>query len=225
MYGIRGGTVVAVTAQPPARAAGRARNRRGEGDRLRRDLLDAAERLMEERGSHEALSLRAVAREVGIATTSVYLHFADRTQLLIAIYKERFVELAAFLEEAMADAAGPAERLRACCLAYERFAAERPNTYRVMFEVTGTQLDAPAGMSREERPGVEAFDTFQRCLSAVMDADLAPRADLFLVTTCLIAALHGLVTLRINRPSFPWPPADVLVDHLLAGQVGLRPGV
>ncbi|HXM57806.1 MAG TPA: TetR/AcrR family transcriptional regulator [Candidatus Dormibacteraeota bacterium] len=213
-----------MTAQPPARPAARARNRRGEGDRLRRDLLDAAERLLEEVGSHEALSLRAVAREVGIATTSVYLHFADRTQLLIAIYKERFVELSRFLEEAAAGAEGPAEQLRACCLAYGRFAVERPNTYRVMFEVPGTQMEAPAGMSRDELPGVEAFDVFRRCLGAVMDAGLAPRTDLFLATTCLIAALHGVVTLRINRPSFPWPPVEDLVDHLLASQVGLRPG-
>jgi AcrR family transcriptional regulator len=198
-------------------------NRRGEGDRLRRQLIDAAERLLEQGGSHETLSLRAVAREVGIAATSVYLHFADRTQLLIAVYKERFVELSRYLEDAVAAAAGPAERLRACCIAYQRFALEHPSTYRLMFEVRGTRQEPPAGVPREELPGVEAFDVFQSCLRDCMDAGLAPPADLFVATTCLIAALHGLVTLRVSRPSFPWPPAEVLVDHLLSAQVGLRP--
>ena len=197
------------------------RNRRGEGDRLRRQLLDAAGRLLEQGVGHEALSLRALAREVGIATTSVYLHFADRTELLIAVYKERFVELSRFLDEAIAGADGPADRLRACCLAYERFALERPGAYRALFEVAGTRSDPPAGMTREQLPGVEMFDTVRRCLDACVDAGLAPRADPFVATTCLVAALHGLVALRTSRPSFPWPPPEVLVDHLLASQVGL----
>jgi len=203
-------------------AGARVRNRRGEGDRLRRQLLDAAGRLLEQGVGHEALSLRALAREVGIATTSVYLHFADRTELLIAVYKERFVELSRFLDEAIAGADGPAERLRACCLAYERFALERPNAYRVLFEVAGTPSEPPPGLSRDQLPGVEAFGTVQRCLEACVDARLVPRTDLFVATTCLLAALHGLVALRASRPSFPWPPTAVLVDHLLTSQVGLR---
>lgn len=35
------------------------------------------------------------------------------------------------------------------------------------------------------------------------------------VATLTWAGLHGLVSLRINKPSFPWPPIDHLVDGLL----------
>jgi AcrR family transcriptional regulator len=198
----------------------RVRNPRGEGDRLRRQLIDAAGRLLEQGATHETLSLRGVAREVGIATTSVYLHFPDRTALLMAVYRERFAELAAFLQETIAATPEPAEQLRACCLAYERFALERPNAYRVLFEVPGVRQDPPPGVPREELPGVEAFDAIRGALERSMDAGAARRADPFLSTVCLMAALHGLVTLRINRPSFPWPATDVLVDHLLRTQVG-----
>lgn len=202
----------------------RVRNPRGEGDRLRRELIDAAGRLLEEGATHETLSLRAAAREVGIATTSVYLHFPDRTALLMAVYRERFGELAGFLREAAAGTPEPAGQLRACCLAYERYALERPNAYRVLFDVPGFQQDPPPGMAREDLPGVPLFDTIRGVLERCMAAGEARPADAFLATTCLIAALHGLVALRINRPSFPWPPLEVLVDHLLASQVGLRPG-
>jgi len=198
----------------------RVRNPRGEGDRLRRDLIDAAGRLLGEGVTHEALSLRAVAREVGIATTSVYLHFPDRTALLTAVYQERFGELTTFLREAAAGTPEPAGQLRACCLAYERFALERPNAYRVLFDVPGIQQDPPPGVAREDLPGVLFFDTMRGLVERCMDAGEARRADPVLATTCLIAALHGMASLRINRPSYPWPPIEVVVDHLLRTQVG-----
>ena len=48
----------------------RSRNRRGEGHQLREELIEAASELLARGTSEEALSLRAVAREVGIAPTS-----------------------------------------------------------------------------------------------------------------------------------------------------------
>jgi AcrR family transcriptional regulator len=204
-------------------ASARVRNRRGEGDRLRRQLVDAAGRLLEQGATHETLSLRGVAREVGIAATSVYLHFADRTQLLIAVYVERFAELVRYLERAIEDAGDdPAAQLRACCLAYQRFSLEHPNSYRVLFEVPGFRQERPPGLSRDQLPGVEMFDTVRGCLDRCVEAGVAPATDSFLATVCLLAALHGLVSLRIDRPSFPWPPVETLVDHLLATQVGLQ---
>jgi hypothetical protein len=38
-------------------------------------------------------------------------------------------------------------------------------------------------------------------------------------TICLWAALHGLVTLRRDRPSFPWPNLDELIDCLITAHV------
>jgi AcrR family transcriptional regulator len=49
----------------------RARNRRGEGSKLRADILAAATRLLEQTGSEEAVTLRAVARQVGISAPSI----------------------------------------------------------------------------------------------------------------------------------------------------------
>jgi hypothetical protein len=41
-------------------------------------------------------------------------------------------------------------------------------------------------------------------------------------TICLWAALHGLVTLRWARPSFPWPDLDELIDCLITAHVYRR---
>ena len=69
----------------------RQRARRGQGDRLRTEIVDAASRMLAESGEVGELSLRAVAREVGIAATSIYLHFRGLDELVLAA-KIRYFE-------------------------------------------------------------------------------------------------------------------------------------
>src|SRR5258708_38995990 len=97
---------------------------RGQGDRLRADLVAAASRLLEEGDGEQTLSLRAVARQAGVVPQSVYLHFADRKALLIAVYEARFGELLDALGETTGRDAR--DRLRAICLAYCGYAGQHP---------------------------------------------------------------------------------------------------
>ncbi|MFD3524972.1 TetR/AcrR family transcriptional regulator [Streptomyces sp. NPDC058653] len=90
---------------PPARGAARPRNRRGEGGRLRTEILAAATRLLD-RGDQRACTLRAVAREAGIAASSIYPHFPDRSAIVLAVAREAFAELSGRLRTAV-DGAGP----------------------------------------------------------------------------------------------------------------------
>src|SRR5215470_8611048 len=103
------------------KVASRAPNRRGEGDLLREQLIDAASRLLAAPVVQEPLSLRAVAREVGVVPQSVYLHFADRTQLVRAVIERRFGELTRAMLAAEESASGAGGKLRARCLEYCRF--------------------------------------------------------------------------------------------------------
>lgn len=181
-------------------------NPRGHGDRLRAELVAAASDLLEDGDGEETLSLRAVARRAGVAPQSVYLHFADRRALLVAVYQARFGELVAALE---AVAAGDAtDRLRALCHAYFRYAQEHPGHYRVLFGTAGSP-----GWEPHEMVGMAALEILDSAVRAYTgDRSPAPAP----ATVCLWAALHGLVVLRRDRPSFPWPDLDTLIDTLLA---------
>ncbi len=185
----------------------RSRNRRGEGARLRDEIVSAASVLLESLDGQEALSLRAVARAVGIAPQSVYLHFADRRELLTAVYAVRFAELRAALEDSQRDP-DPARRLTALCRAYLDYGLTHPGHYRVLFGTAGTPGWEP---TPEQLPGLPTFQLLVDGLTACNSAD--PKVD----ATCLWAALHGLVTLRQDRPSFPWPEPAVLIDALVRG--------
>ena len=65
--------------------ARRSRSKRGEGESLRGEILDAAEAILNETGSADKVSTRAVAQRVGCSSPSIYLHFPDRAQLIFAV--------------------------------------------------------------------------------------------------------------------------------------------
>ncbi|MGZ4167677.1 MAG: TetR/AcrR family transcriptional regulator [Solirubrobacteraceae bacterium] len=100
---------------------------------LRRALLDAAERTVRERGVQE-LSLRELAREVGVSHGAPRRHFPDRQALLDALAESGFERLGRELRAAV-DGAGDEfeERLRATGAAYIRFATEDPALLELMF--------------------------------------------------------------------------------------------
>jgi AcrR family transcriptional regulator len=193
----------------------RQRNRRGEGERLRAEIVAAAERLLADQPV-DALSLRAVAREAGVSPPALYLHFTDRRALVWAVLEDRFAELAR-RTAAAADAAAdqPAlRRLRAWCLAYCRYGLAHPGHYRVLFESWNAQL---VELPLDQLPG---HTLYQGLLAALRDAG-ADEHNLRETATLLWAGLHGLTSLRINKPSFGWPPIERLVDGLLARLIGM----
>lgn len=115
-------------------SAPRTRNRWGEGDRLRGEILDAASRLLSELGGEDGLTIRGVARAVGIAPASIYQHFTDRSALVEGLLEYEFARLRAAMEaaEASEDPADAVGRVRALVHAYCQFAMDNPGHYRLM---------------------------------------------------------------------------------------------
>ncbi len=206
------------------RTAGRPRrnNPRGQGERLREQLIQAAEELVEETGDAGQLSLRAVAARIGVAATSVYLHFADLDQLKIALVQRGFAELAAVRDTAGAGAADPEDALVKRCQAYARFAVGHPGLYQLMF---GPELPASLAYQAERSPGRDALDVLAESIKRCQADRPTPAddADPARLAMLVWTALHGLASLRATRPNFPWPPLDELVAETVQRLVGLRP--
>ena len=196
-------------------SAPRGRNRRGQGERLREDIVSAALRMLDELGDDQALSLRAVAREVGIAATSVYLHFTDRDALVLAAMERWHREMVRAIDEAEAGAPDPAAALRARILVLGACVREHPGLYKVLHEST---LNQRASMAFKQQLADRTTAAVQRC----MDAGLAPPGDATAVALDLRAAAHGAVSMRINEPGLPWPPLEEQVDRFLSKLVGVH---
>jgi AcrR family transcriptional regulator len=115
--------------------ATRVRNRWGQGERLRAEILAAAGQLLGELGTVDGLTLRGVARRAGIAPASIYTQFADRAALidaLLATELERVVDLMLRVG-AEADPGDQAGVVRAQLYAFCRYSLASPGQYRLMF--------------------------------------------------------------------------------------------
>jgi AcrR family transcriptional regulator len=113
----------------------RARNRWGQGDRLRTEILVAAGQLLGELGTVDGLTLRGVARHVGIAPASIYAHFPDKSGLVAALVEyeyQRLVELMRRAEAAESDG-DPLGRLRAQLHTFCHYSLANPGSYRLIF--------------------------------------------------------------------------------------------
>jgi len=204
-------------------AGKRARNPRGQGSRLRTEILDAAGEILAESGDPRQLSLRSVARRASIAATSVYLHFTDVGELTAAVAERDFQELARAIARAYRVHADPGLALLAGCKAYCRFGIRKPGHYRVLFEIERPDLGKGRPYSLEQSGGGPILEALAAAIERCRNSDVAsPGADARLVATSLWSSLHGIVSLRLNRPRFPWPSLDQLVDVSVRRLVGLH---
>ncbi|HVV91137.1 MAG TPA: TetR/AcrR family transcriptional regulator [Solirubrobacterales bacterium] len=191
----------------------RARNPRGEGERLRATLLEAATGLIAESENPENVSVRAVTRRAGVSPTALYLHFENREELFRAVSEECFAELGEAMRTAGAEAeagAVPRDQLIAIGHAYLRFARERPGHYAVLFQRHIT----PVPEDDEPKIGMEVFDN----LVDVVRRCGVPDDDAFDSAVLLWMALHGRAAVASAMPGFPFPEEDRYVE-LLAERV------
>lgn len=153
-----------------------------------------------------------------MAAPSIDRHFADE-QLYRAMLEVCPAELGDYLSAAV-GAAGtdPAAPLRAC----QRLLLVRARTPRHLPLTVRPDLDpqrrAGARIARwvaSSRTGSSSSPTTYRRVESPPSLRRSPR--------CACGPrCHGLVTLRVSKPSFPWPPLEQLIDHTRATELGLR---
>ncbi|MGH2752915.1 MAG: TetR/AcrR family transcriptional regulator [Actinomycetota bacterium] len=197
--------------------ARRTRARRGEGERLRDDIILAAEKLLLETGDEDQVSMRAVAGAVGVTPPAIYMHFEDKDELIHAVCERPFIEFRAFVERAMSDVDDPLAALRAMGEAYVHFGLQHPEQYRLMM-MTKTNQDM-TDRPLEEMPGMQAFFRLVDAARACIDAGIFRPLDPFTVAVGLWVDVHGLTSLLISSKNFPWPDVDELIDHVLDVQL------
>lgn len=199
----------------------RERHRRGEGAKLRAEILDAVNSLLAEWGGAEKLTIRAVANEVGIAAPSVYLHFRDKADLVWSALEGKYQELADQMSVAdrAADPADSLARLRAQAHAYCRFGLDHPGHYRLMFETKQPQVEGSRiRMHPVSKVSGSLREAVRRCRAS--GCALALPADQTAHT--LWTGMHGTLSLTHSLIDIePLPAicrnlADSLIETLVA---------
>lgn len=163
---------------------------------LKNALIQAGLTILAEAGTG-ALSLRQVAKQVGVSHAAPYAHFSDKQALIAAIaaegYKQLYEQVSAAAQEHPDE---PRERLTAVAWAYVRFALEQPEQFKVTFSgAVEREADYPDYVEQAKRN----FALMVEVVSACQDANLLPQGETDLLVMSLWASLHGLIYLLLGN--------------------------
>lgn len=165
---------------------------------LRRALLDAALAVIERDGV-SALSLRELARRLGVSHAAPAHHFPDKTALLVEIAREGYDRFAAALDAAFRGAPDDDARLAAVGRAYVAFALAHPATFRVMFGREISELPSPPAALAEASG--RAYAVLLRGVEAgFAGTPLRHRPPADHVAFAAWASVHGAAMLWLDGP-------------------------
>jgi AcrR family transcriptional regulator len=187
------------------------RTRKPEGryhhGELRKALLAEAAAVVERDGVG-ALSLRELARRLGVSHAAPAHHFADKAALLIELARDGFERFAAALDAAGAEGRDPLDRLRRIGDAYVRFAIEHPGRFRVMFGPELSDAGAlPAPLTEASDRSYQVVVTALETVLSRWPAGQRPSTDTVAFTCWTIG--HGAATLWLDGPlRREAPPAE-----------------
>ncbi len=174
----------------------RRRNQRGEGSRLKDELVEAAMRILDMRPGVQ-LSLRMVAKEAGVAAPSVYRQFPDARAMMAEIVRECWSQMGNRLTGAAlgCESATPLDVLKAKMSAFVHYAMERPSRYQLLFALSygdGSDLDGP--LRPAYRPVLESIEAI------AAGGEKLPAGDAISTALLTLSLAHGRIALAHLAP-------------------------
>ncbi|RZS31367.1 TetR family transcriptional regulator [Herbihabitans rhizosphaerae] len=177
---------------------------------LRAALLDGALEMLRERGV-EALSLRELAREIGVSHAAPSRHFKDKRALLDALALKGFQRLSEVMAEAIGRRGAFSTRFRATAAAYVDFAVKDAALLDVMY----TNKHAPDVPAELLEAGMRLGEVV---LGMIVDGQRAGKVrsgDPTRVSMLILTSLHGFASLRASG-MLPAEGADKALDALVS---------
>lgn len=172
---------------------------------LRRALLEAALELAR-KGGKEAIVLREVTRQAGVAPNAAYRHFSDLKSLLQAAAMAAQAELAAYMENELSKIKPNHNKvdharaqLRAVGTGYIKFALAEPGLFGLAFS-ENVDLSNAANPASTGISGLTPFQILSAALDALVEAGQLPKERREASEFFAWSAVHGLAMLQIDGP-------------------------
>lgn len=188
--------------------------RERQKENLRQEILDAAREMFAREG-YQNVSMRKIAEKIEYSPTTIYLYFKDKTDLLNQLCEETFAKLIQTQERIVKQYDDPLVCLRKGMRAYVDFGLKHPNHYEValimpIMNYLGKDLHPYEGSM-----GQKAFEYLKQAVTAAVENNEIKKGDVDLISQSLWAAIHGITSLLIGHPDFPFVNKNKLIDHVI----------
>lgn len=178
-------------------------------EELRTEILAAARRIFVV-GGYESFSMRKLAEKIEYSPGSVYLHFKNKEELFDCLVEESFARLLKTLRGLLngRERQDPVEELKKGLRAYVEFGLRNPNDYRFAF-----MLRPPVKKRPYKVHG--AFEALRCKVRQCVEARRFRAIDVETTAQALWASVHGITSLLIQRPAFPWVPKKEVIAQVI----------
>lgn len=179
---------------------------------LRADILKAAREIFVQDG-YEGFTIRKLADRIGCSPGNIYLYFKDKNAIFDHLVDESFALLLAALPQPSQEKCDdPVALLRRGLRAYVSFGLNHSDHYRFSF------LMQPAIQPRPQRQRA-AYESLLRKVRLCAEDGRLRTDDVDCAAQALWAAAHGVTSLLVQRPRFPWVERNRLIDLVLDSAV------
>jgi AcrR family transcriptional regulator len=183
---------------------------------FRERLCAVAEKLFAERGP-QAVTMRELARELGVSAMTPYRYFHDKDEILAAVRTAAFDRFAVSIERAAAVKGNAVTRANAVGRAYIAFAFKESDAYKLMFDINQPDVGRFPDLVRAGHRARKTMAGYMNQLvaSGYLDGDPQTLGQIFW------AMVHGLVMLHLTGRLDPKPDFSTLYQtamrHLARG--------
>lgn len=190
---------------------------------LRNEILKVSRDLLI-RDGFSKLTMRKIAKRVNITATSIYLHFENKDDLLLALMDDSIEQLQQTLIREIDPAKDFIKQLKDLALAYVQFALEHPQEYEIIYMVRPEEMPKyPRKKFRQIRSGYELLSKI------IKDGKEKGRIDVDEPTISaytLWAQLHGVVSVILNKRLDTRIPQNKFIDqaieHIIQGFINQK---
>jgi AcrR family transcriptional regulator len=195
------------------------RKPKGQGAERREEILAAALRLFTEHGV-DAVSTRDIAQAVGVSQPTLYAYFPSKDEIGRELHQRAFALLAEKLAARSNDPFPQTlEEAAAMMRVYIDFGLDNPEMYQIAFMTVAPKAWQTPHVEPDGGMSPMAQSTFGVLAAFIADLKASGRTvdvDAQTLAQSIWASMHGLVSLMIAKPQFPWAEREHLIrSHTL----------
>lgn len=177
---------------------------------LRQEILDASREILLAKG-YAYLSMRRIAERIEYSPTTIYIYFKNKDDILYHLCVEALERQFEVLSAAGVNQPSPLLRLRATLRAYVDFGLSEPDRYKITYMADLSRYVSTASILEQGSVADKLIDLMCHRVHEALVAS-GCTSDVKCVFEALWAHCHGMVSLLIGHPDFPWTEREKLIE-------------